>query len=186
MTDFLTQLDQHHQVMRALAPLQPDFDKAAELVIAALRRGNKLMLCGNGGSAADSQHIAAEIIGRFETERAALPAIALTTDTSILTAVGNDYGYQQIFARQVAGLGSSGDVLIAYSTSGNSANVLAAVEIAREKKITVVSLTGKGGGKLGALADVDLCVPSDNTARIQEGHAFLGHALCSAIDGAFS
>lgn len=186
LTEFLSQLEQHQAVMKDLAQLQPRFEKAVDLVVQALKAGNKLLLCGNGGSAADSQHIAAEIIGRFETERDALPAIALTTDTSILTAVGNDYGYEQIFARQVAGLARRGDVLIAYSTSGNSANVLRAAESAHQRGVAVISLTGRDGGKLGAMADVDLCVASDITARIQEGHAFIGHALCSAIDKVFS
>ena len=186
MSDFIAQLGQHHKTMQQLESLQPRFEQAVEMITDTLRNGHKILLCGNGGSAADSQHIAAEIIGRFETERHALPAIALTTDRSILTAVGNDYGYDQVFARQVAGLGNAGDLLIAYSTSGNSGNVLHAVRVARERGMGIISLTGRDGGELAGLADVDLCVGSSSTARIQEGHGFLGHALCSAIDEAFS
>lgn len=178
-------LADHIRVMQSLEALLPRLEKATELVLAALESGGKVLLCGNGGSAADSQHIAAEIIGRFETERNALPAVALTTDSSILTALGNDYGYEKIFARQVQGLARENDVLIGYSTSGNSNNVVAAVEVARQIGCSVISLTGKGGGLLSAMADVDLCVDSSSTARIQEAHAFLGHALCAAIDEAF-
>jgi len=185
MPSFADMLAQHHQVMQATESLIPEMEKAAQLIVDALKAGNKVMLCGNGGSAADAQHIAAEIVGRFETERQALPAIALTTDTSILTAVGNDYGYDAVFSRQVEGLGQSGDVLLAYSTSGNSGNVLRAVEAAQNKGIKIVALSGKGGGKLAAFADANLCVPSDTTARIQEAHAFIGHALCAAVDQAY-
>ena len=170
--------------MQSVEHLLPDLVKAAEVLVDGLKSGGKILLCGNGGSAADAQHIAAEIIGRFETERLALPAISLTTDTSILTAVGNDYGYQAIFARQVSGLARAGDVLIGYSTSGNSQNVVAAFEVARELGVKTISLTGKGGGQLKQLADVDLCIESESTARIQEAHAFIGHALCRAIDDA--
>ncbi len=178
-------LTDHIRVMQSLEKLLPRLEKAAEMILATLESGGKVLLCGNGGSAADSQHIAAEIIGRFETERNALPAIALTTDSSILTALGNDYGYDKIFSRQVQGLARENDVLIGYSTSGNSGNVVAAVEAARQIGCKVISLTGKGGGVLSEMADIDLCVESSNTARIQEAHAFLGHALCAAIDEAF-
>lgn len=179
-------LEEHQTVMAGVEALLPAISRAAQLLVGALQAGNKVLLCGNGGSAADAQHIAAEIIGRFEIERQPLPAIALTTDTSILTALANDYGFEQLFARQVAGLGRHGDVLLAYSTSGNSGNVLAAVQRAKQMDIAVIVLSGKGGGQLTALADVELCVPSMTTARIQEAHAFIGHALCSAIDEAFS
>ncbi len=171
--------------MQTLESMLPNIEQAAQLLVSALKNGNKVMLCGNGGSAADAQHIAAEIIGRFETERHALAAIALTTDTSILTAVGNDYGYDHIFSRQVSGLANAGDILLAYSTSGNSANVIKAVEQAKLKAVKVIVLSGKGGGQLSAMADVDLCVDANSTARIQEAHAFIGHALCSVIDSAF-
>lgn len=175
-------LNDHLQVMTELRALLPAVTQASELMIQALQSGQRVFLCGNGGSAADAQHIAAEIIGRFETERIALPAVALTTDSSILTAVGNDYGYEQIFSRQVEGLASLGDILIAYSTSGNSDNVINATNVALAKNCKVIALTGKGGGKLGELATINLCVPSSTTARIQEAHGFIGHVLCAAID----
>lgn len=185
MPDTNKLLSEHIEVMRSLESILPDLGKAAELVVECLKSGGKVLLCGNGGSAADSQHIAAEIVGRFETERNALPAIALTTDTSILTAVGNDYGYDKIFSRQVQGLANSADLLMGYSTSGNSGNVIAAAEAAKQIGCRLITLTGKGGGVLSEMADVDLCVQSSNTARIQEAHAFLGHALCAAVDEAF-
>ena len=150
-----------------------------------LRAGGKIMACGNGGSAADAQHFAAELIGRFERERQELAAIALTTDTSILTAVGNDYSYDEIFAKQVRGLGKKGDILIGISTSGNSKNVLKAIEVAKKMGIKIIALTGNGGGKIASLLDADdihLCAPSTRTARIQETHLVLLHALCDGVD----
>jgi D-sedoheptulose 7-phosphate isomerase len=150
-----------------------------------LRAGGKVMACGNGGSAADAQHFAAELIGRFERERQELAAIALTTDTSILTAVGNDYSYDEIFSKQVRGLGKTGDILIGISTSGNSKNVVSAIEAAKKMGIQIIALTGNGGGKIASLLDVDdihLCAPSTRTARIQETHLVLLHALCDGVD----
>ena len=150
-----------------------------------LRAGGKVMACGNGGSAADAQHFAAELIGRFERERQELAAIALTTDTSILTAVGNDYSYDEIFAKQVRGLGKKGDILIGISTSGNSKNVVRAIEAAKKMGIQIVALTGNGGGKIATLLgadDIHLCAPSTRTARIQETHLVLLHALCDGVD----
>jgi D-sedoheptulose 7-phosphate isomerase len=150
-----------------------------------LRAGGKVMACGNGGSAADAQHFAAELIGRFERERQELAAIALTTDTSILTAVGNDYSYDEIFAKQVRGLGKKGDILIGISTSGNSKNVVRAIEAAKKMGIQIIALTGNGGGKIATLLGVDdihLCAPSTRTARIQETHLVLLHALCDGVD----
>ena len=150
-----------------------------------LRAGGKIMACGNGGSAADAQHFAAELIGRFERERHELAAIALTTDTSILTAVGNDYSYDEIFAKQVRGLGKKGDILIGISTSGNSKNVVKAIETAKKIGIKIIALTGNGGGKISSLLDEDdihLCAPSTRTARIQETHLVLLHALCDGVD----
>ncbi|MGV0982708.1 MAG: phosphoheptose isomerase [Polynucleobacter sp.] len=150
-----------------------------------LRSGGKVMACGNGGSAADAQHFAAELIGRFERERQELAAIALTTDTSILTAVGNDYSYDEIFSKQVRGLGKKGDILIGISTSGNSKNVVKAVEAAKKMGIKIIALTGNGGGKIASLLDKDdihLCAPSTRTARIQETHLVLLHALCDGVD----
>lgn len=150
-----------------------------------LRAGGKVMACGNGGSAADAQHFAAELIGRFERERQELAAIALTTDTSILTAVGNDYSYDEIFSKQVRGLGKKGDILIGISTSGNSKNVVKAIEVAKKMGIKIIALTGNGGGKIASLLDADdvhLCAPSTRTARIQETHLVLLHALCDGVD----
>jgi D-sedoheptulose 7-phosphate isomerase len=158
---------------------------AVSAVVGSITGGGKVLACGNGGSASDAQHFAAEFIGRFERERPGLAAIALTTDTSILTAVGNDYSFEVVFAKQVQALGSPGDVLLAISTSGSSANVLAAVDAAHAKDMTVVALTGRGGGKmLDRLTetDVHICVPHDRTARIQEVHLLVLHCLCDAVD----
>jgi D-sedoheptulose 7-phosphate isomerase len=154
-------------------------------MVDCLRSGGKVMACGNGGSAADAQHFAAELIGRFERERQELAAIALTTDTSILTAVGNDYSYDEVFSKQVRGLGKKGDVLIGISTSGNSKNVVKAIEAAKKIGIKIIALTGNGGGKIANLLDandIHLCVPSNRTARIQEAHLVLLHGLCDGVD----
>ena len=163
----------------------PDIARAATLMTEALFADGKILACGNGGSAADAQHFAAELIGRFERERPELPAISLATDTSLLTAVANDYSFEEIFARQVRALGTKGDVLLAISTSGNSGNVVAAVNAAHEREMHVVALTGKGGGRVGELmaaGDVHLCVPHARTMRIQEVHLLVIHCLCDAID----
>jgi D-sedoheptulose 7-phosphate isomerase len=151
-------------------------------MIAALRSGGRVLACGNGGSAADAQHFAAELVGRFERERAALAAIALTTDTSILTALANDYAFTRIFARQVEALGRPGDVLLGISTSGASANVLAAFEAAKACGMTTVALTGRDGGAVGAAADIHVNVPAASTARVQEVHRTLLHAVCALIE----
>ncbi len=164
--------------------LEP-ISRGISLMFEALSNDHKILACGNGGSAADSQHFAAELIGRFERERLPLAAIALSTDTSIMTAVANDYSFEQIFAKQVAGLGRAGDVLFAISTSGNSKNVIAAIEAAFARDMHVVALTGKGGGAIGELlrdGDVHICVPHDRTARIQEVHLLVLHCLCDGID----
>lgn len=158
--------------------------QAAEACIAALRTGRKLLFCGNGGSAADAQHWAGELVSRFNYDRPGMAAISLTTDSSILTAIGNDYGYERLFARQVEALGIAGDVLIAISTSGNSANILTALEAARARGITSVGFTGGTGGRMAALCDICLRIPSTSTPRIQEGHEVLGHAVCSMIEAA--
>ena len=170
---------------KSAAALSQPISQAIELMFGALSNGNKILACGNGGSAADCQHFAAELVGRFERERLPLPALALTTDTSILTAVGNDYGFRDVYAKQVQAFGQSGDVLLALSTSGNSANVVAAIEAAVERDMRIIALTGKGGGVMGELmseADVHICVPHDRTARIQEVHALTIHILCDGID----
>jgi D-sedoheptulose 7-phosphate isomerase len=158
--------------------------KAAELCVTALRAGGKVLICGNGGSAADAQHWAGELVSRFHYDRPGLAAVALTTDSSILTAIGNDYGYERVFARQIEAIGATGDVLFALSTSGNSPNVLAALEAARAKGISTVGFTGQGGGKMAALCDLCIRVPSSSTPRIQEGHEVLGHAICGMIEAA--
>lgn len=165
--------------------LSQPISQAIELMFGALSNGNKILACGNGGSAADCQHFAAELVGRFERERFPLPALALTTDSSIMTAVGNDYSYREIFSKQVQAFGQAGDVLLAISTSGNSANVIAAVEAALEREMRVVALTGKDGGTLGKMltdADVHICVPHARTARIQEVHLVTIHCICDGID----
>ena len=167
------------------AELAPQIARGAAVLTECLLADGKILSCGNGGSAADAQHFAAELVGRFERERPELPAIALTTDTSLLTAVANDYSFEQIFAKQVRALGDKGDVLLAISTSGNSANVIAAIEAAHQREMRVVALTGKGGGRIGELlapADVHLCVPHARTARIQEVHLLMIHCLCDVID----
>jgi D-sedoheptulose 7-phosphate isomerase len=158
---------------------------ATELMVGALVNNGKILACGNGGSAADAQHFAAELIGRFEMERQGLAAIALTTDSSILTAVANDYGFKTVFERQVRALGQPGDVLLAISTSGNSPSIIEAIRAAHDNDLHVVALTGKGGGEIGQMlrdSDVHLCVPSDRTARIQEVHLLAIHCLCDGID----
>ena len=171
--------------IQAASQLAKPIAQAVELMFTALSNGNKILACGNGGSAADCQHFAAELVGRFERERLPLPGLALSTDTSILTAVGNDYSFNEIFAKQVQAFGQSGDVLLALSTSGNSANVVTAIEAALERDMRVVALTGKGGGAIGKKltdADVHICVPHDRTARIQEVHLLTIHCLCDGID----
>lgn len=158
--------------------------RIAEECTEALRRGNRILFAGNGGSAADAQHLAAELVSRFAFDRPGLAGIALTTDTSILTAVGNDYGYEKIFARQIEAHGRDGDVLVALSTSGNSPNILEALETARFQGIRTIGLTGAGGGRMRALCDYCVRVPSDETARIQECHMVLGHILCGLMEAA--
>lgn len=159
--------------------------RAIDMCFSCVTNNGKILACGNGGSAADAQHFIAELVGRFERERLPLAGIALNTDTSILTAVGNDYGYAQIFSRQISALGHPGDVLVAISTSGNSANVQQAIQTAHEREMRVIALTGKGGGAMNDLLstdDIHLCVPHDRTMRIQEIHILLLHMLCDGID----
>jgi D-sedoheptulose 7-phosphate isomerase len=171
--------------LAAVNGLAPLIARAAGLMTECLLADGKLLACGNGGSAADAQHFAAEMVGRFERERPELPAIALTTDSSILTAIANDYDFAQIFSKQVRALGRAGDVLLAISTSGNSGNVCAAIAAAHEREMRVVALTGKGGGKMNELLgedDVHVCVPHATTTRIQEVHLLAIHCLCDAID----
>jgi len=172
----------HQAVIAQLEGLLPEIAAVADELRACLKRGGKILLMGNGGSAADSQHIAAEIVGRYKKERPGLPSIALTTDTSILTSVGNDYGFEFIFSRQVEALCSPLDVVIGITTSGNSANVVRAIEKAREIGAKTVGLTGGTGGKLAALCDYNLIMPSNDTPRIQEAHILIGHSLCDLLE----
>lgn len=177
-------LDEHTDVFRRLGTLAPVIQQAGGLIAATLTQGGKLLLCGNGGSASDSQHIAAELTGRFLKDRRPLAAVALTTDTSALTSIANDYSFDEVFSRQVMGLGGKGDCLLAISTSGNSRNVLRAAEVARAAGIRVIGLLGRDGGALRALCDVAIVVPSTTTARIQEAHIFIGHTLCAMVEEA--
>ena len=179
------QLSSHCEVMAAIErELAPAIEKAALLLVDAFRGGNKLLVMGNGGSAADAQHFAAEIVGRFKLERRALPALALTTDTSILTAVGNDYGFESIFSRQVEAHAAAGDVVIGISTSGNSPNVLVALQRAAEKGCRTVALLGRDGGTIKGVAELSLVVPSQDTPRVQEGHSTIIHILCDLVEKA--
>ena len=172
------------QAMAADPALSDGIVAAVSLCTAALRRGNRLMFCGNGGSAADAQHWAGELVSRFYYDRPGLAAIALTTDSSILTAIGNDYGYDYVFARQVEALGQAGDVLIAISTSGRSPNIVRAMDAAKKLGIGIVGFTGAGEGGITMAAACDVCfrVPSTETPRIQEGHEFIGHTVCALIE----
>lgn len=169
--------------LRAMAP---EVVAAAEMMTAALHDGGKILFCGNGGSAADAQHIAAELVGRYKRERASLPGIALTVDTSALTAIANDYGYDAVFERQLRGLARSGDVLVGISTSGNSPNVVRALEAAREMGVRSIGFTGEGGGRMATLCDLCLRVPSKDTPRIQEMHIAIGHMLCELVETALA
>jgi len=166
------------------AALRPSMAIAAQMLIDAYRSGHKAIFLGNGGSAADAQHMAAELVGRFLYERAPLPALALTTNSSAVTAIANDYGYEMVFARQVEALGVAGDVLIGLSTSGNSGNIVEAFLLARSRGIKTIALTGRTGGRLAAISDILLNVPCDDTPRIQECHTLIGHTLCEAVEAA--
>ncbi len=180
-------LKQHIEVFEAvLDSLSGSIAECGEIILQTVRGGKKVLICGNGGSAADAQHIAAEFVGRYETERKALPAIALTTDTSALTALANDYSFERVFARQVEALASDGDCLIAISTSGNSPNVIAAVMEARNRGCRVIGMTGAKGKKLASLSDACILVPSERTARIQEAHITIAHIWCEMVDNEIS
>jgi D-sedoheptulose 7-phosphate isomerase len=183
---FSSLLKDHIQCLASLAEIEPDIEKAGKILSEALKKNNKILICGNGGSAADSQHFAAELIGRFEKERNAFPAIALTTDSSILTAIGNDYGYNRVFSRQVEALGRPDDILLGISTSGNSENILLAVKVAREKGLKTIGLLGKGGGLLRKNTDLSITVKQNVTARIQEAHIFILHYWAALIENDLS
>ena len=174
--------DEHLLVATALRSLAPAVDQVVAVMVRSMAAGGVLLVCGNGGSAADAQHIAAELTGRFFRDRKPLPALALHANTSSLTAIGNDYGYDEVFAREVGAHGRAGDVLLAISTSGNSRNIVRAIEVAREKQMAVIGLTGESGGKMRNLCDVCLCVPSTSTPRIQEFHILIGHTVCELLE----
>ena len=183
--DIRKQLLDHRALIEVLErEMVPAIAEMSSLVSTALTNGNKLLVMGNGGSAADSQHFVAEIVGRFKMERRALPAVALTTDTSILTAIGNDYGFESIFSRQVEALAAPGDVVIGLSTSGNSPNILKALNAAREQGCRTIGLLGKDGGSIKAACDLALVVPSTDTPRIQEGHITIIHIVCDLVEKA--
>jgi D-sedoheptulose 7-phosphate isomerase len=179
---FNTILKQHLDCFAQLESLASGIEQAGAVLAETIQSGGKILVCGNGGSAADAQHFAAELIGRFEQERSAWPAIALTTDTSILTAIGNDYGFDDVFARQVQGLGRQGDALIGISTSGNSENVLRAVATAKQKKMKTIGLAGRGGGSLKSQVDRSIVIDQPATARIQEAHLFILHFWALGIE----
>jgi D-sedoheptulose 7-phosphate isomerase len=183
MENIREQMEAQRAVLAAMRDgLAPLVAGTVELLAAAYRAGNKLLVCGNGGSAADAQHLAAEIVGRFKMERRGLPAIALTTDSSILTAIGNDYGFDRIFSRQVEALAAPGDVVIGISTSGNSPNVQQALELARRSGCRTVGLLGRDGGSIAGIVDIALTVPSHDTPRIQEGHICMIHIICDLLE----
>jgi D-sedoheptulose 7-phosphate isomerase len=179
----LEELNHHKQAVdNVIAALVPDIEKGCEMVTAVLSAGGKILLAGNGGSAADAQHIAAELSGRYVKERKALPGIALTVDTSALTAISNDYGFDFVYSRQLEGLARENDLFIAISTSGNSRNIIQALHTAKEMGCKTIGLSGRDGGEMNGLCDLNIVVPSDTTARIQEMHILIGHIFCNAVD----
>jgi len=187
MTDSLqlnvqADIDAHRQAVECVAAMEDRLTEAANLVAQTFANGGKVLVCGNGGSASDAQHFAAELTGRYQKDRRGYPAVALTTDTSALTSIGNDYGFEEIFARQIQALSRPGDLLVAISTSGNSANVLRAVEYARENNIRTIGLLGRDGGKLASMVDIALTINVDSTARIQEAHILMLHIICEAFE----
>ena len=174
--------NEHMEIAKALPGLAPDVSQAVDIIYSALAAGGQLLIAGNGGSAADAQHIAAELTGRFLLERRPFRALALHVNTSSLTAIGNDYGFEHVFARELSAHARPGDVLLAITTSGSSANILHAIEAARKGNVAVIGLTGESGGKMRAACDLCLCVPSKSTARIQEMHITIGHAMCELLE----
>lgn len=184
-TKILSELEAHKATYEKVLDLIEPIEKVAKLAIDALKNGKKILIFGNGGSAADAQHFAAELTGRYKKERRGLPAIALTTDTSALTAIGNDYGYDRVFDRQVEALATKGDMLIGISTSGNSQNVLNALELGKKLGCINVGFSGRDGGKMNTVCDINLIAPSNDTPRIQEVHIFFVHTLCDLIESEF-
>lgn len=173
-------------ITKVIETMEDSLVQASLLAVETLKNGNKILLCGNGGSAADAQHIAAELTGRYKTERRGLPGIALTTDTSALTAIGNDYGYDRVFDRQVEALANKGDLIIGISTSGNSKNIVSALKLGRELGCKTLGFSGRDGGAMNEVCDINLVVPSNNTPRIQEMHILFGHTICQIIDNELS
>ena len=173
-------------INKVIETMEDNLTLASQLAVETLKNGNKILLCGNGGSAADAQHIAAELTGRYKTERRGLPGIALTTDTSALTAIGNDYGYDRVFDRQVESLANKGDLIIGISTSGNSKNIVSALKLGRELGCKTLGFSGRDGGAMNEVCDINLIVPSNNTPRIQEMHILFGHTICQIIDNELS
>jgi len=185
MHQLIKELEEHIDIAIKTKTLLPQIKEAANLIVNALKNGNKVLLFGNGGSAADAQHIAAELTGRFKKERHPLPAIALTTDTSALTAISNDYGYDSVFARQLQAFAQNKDIAVGISTSGNSKNVINALKSAKTKGCICIGLSGNNGGEMNKVCDINLIVPSANTPRIQEMHIFIGHTICQIVDESF-
>lgn len=181
-SQFIKNIEEHRQTLDSLASVEPAVNAASDLIICSLASGGCIMLCGNGGSAADAQHIAGEFVGKFLMERKALPSLALHTNTTVMTAIGNDYSFDTVYSRQVEAHGTPNDVLIAISTSGNSVNIIEAARTARELGIPVIGMTGASGGQLKEHCDVCICVPSDSTPRIQEMHILIGHTLCQLAE----
>jgi D-sedoheptulose 7-phosphate isomerase len=181
-TLFTTNLDQHSLLIAKLYDLDSVVSRAINIIVSSMQLGNKLLICGNGGSAADSQHIAAEFTGRFIEDRKPLPAISLTTDTSALTCISNDYSYDSVFSRQVEAISKPGDVLMVISTSGNSLNLMSAVKQAANSGVKTIGLLGKNGGSLAPFCDCSIVVPNDITARIQEAHIIIGHTICGGVE----
>jgi D-sedoheptulose 7-phosphate isomerase len=174
------------RTFQALTSLRPEIDRAGDLMLATLRAGGKLLVCGNGGSAAEAAHFATELVGRYAKTRRSLPAIALSSDGSLLSCIGNDFGYEQVFARQVAGLAQKGDLLVVLTSSGNSANIVAALHEAKKLGLESVAFLGRGGGQAKGLATIDLIMPGSSGAAAQEAHLFLIHHFCERIDSAFA
>jgi D-sedoheptulose 7-phosphate isomerase len=185
-TTILDEFNSHLKTIKDVIEVSSDdLEKISKIAVDTLKNGNKILLCGNGGSAADAQHIAAELTGRYKSTRKGLPAIALTTDTSALTAIGNDFGYDRVFDRQVEALATSGDVIIGISTSGNSQNIINALKVAKDTGCKAIGFSGKDGGDMNDVCDINLVVPSNNTPRIQEMHILYGHIMCQIIDNNF-
>ena len=183
MSEFKNNIQESINNLESLKKLEDVINEVANVMLKAIESGNKVIFCGNGGSAADSQHLSAELMGRYMKDRNPMPAISLTVDTSALTAIGNDYGFDEVFSRQLEGIGNSGDVLYATSTSGNSTNILKAIDVSKKKGITTIGIVGSNGGAMANLCDYSINVPSDRTNKIQEMHILIGHYICGFIEG---